>query len=81
MKHIPTLMWCHVPLDGCKDVHMHMQVRQQVDAEFTNLEQEAAKKPRSTFPKRTSKGKFSRIDFQVRDARSTSVPAAMVTIA
>lgn len=55
-----------------------MQVRQQVDAEFTNLEQEAAKKPRSTFPKRTGTGKFSRIDFQVRDLCKVSVPAAMV---
>lgn len=42
-----------------------LQVKQQVDAEFTNLEQEAAKKPRSTFPKRASTSKFSRIDFQV----------------
>eukprot|EP00892_Ulva_mutabilis_P005022 jgi/Ulvmu1/2892/UM146_0034.1 len=41
------------------------QVRQQVDAEFTSLEQEAAKKPRSSFPKRAGAGKFSRIDFKM----------------
>lgn len=59
--------------DPCHFIHakspvtiiIWVQVRQQVDSEFTSLEQEAAKKPRSTLPKRSGKGKFSRIDFQV----------------